>query len=413
MLIVKLCVYILTYKSPLKKYIAYIAAALILILSSFILSDATNLLTDKQPVQHNEIVLPVKEEKPKVEWFSEQHRKNVSQKLDDLLQKINKRHDFHGALLVAKNGKVLYNNQVGYKDFRNKELLSENSIFQLASVSKQFTAAAIMILHDRGQLKLTDTVNTYFPKFPYKDITITNLLNHTGGLPKYFWVAEHEWQQKKAPSNSDMMALLETTNVQRFFRPGRNFDYSNTGYFVLASIVEKISNMPFSTFVKTNIFDPLDMKNSYVYSYENDTIPNNQLDGYRLYRRWRHRKIDYTVNDAVVGDKNVYSTTEDLFKWTRGLNNEKLFSKESLKLMYTPGETVSGRKVPYGFGFRICNDKKENKIYHHGKWNGFRTGLTQYIDDDLVVIVLEHTSYEGIAALNKKIKHIVAENFKF
>ena len=154
------------------------------------------------------------------------------------------------------------------------------------------------------------------------------------------------------------------------------------------------------------------MDDSYVFSFENDSIPTNQLDGYKLYRRWRHRKIGYTVNDAIVGDKNVYSTSEDLFKWVHGLNNEKLFSKETLALMYTPGETVSGRKVPYGFGFRINTDT-DNKIYHHGKWNGFRTGLTQYLDDDLTVIVLEHTSYEGIAALNKRVKKIVTKNFSF
>ncbi|MGB0897058.1 MAG: serine hydrolase domain-containing protein [Flavobacteriaceae bacterium] len=396
----------------MKKNIVYIAVALILILSSFILSDKTTSLEEAQPVLPETTVETVEQTSPVVEWFSEKYRKNVGNKLDALLKRINKRHDFHGALLVAKNGKVLYNNQIGYKDFKTNEPLDENAVFQLASVSKQFTAAAIMILHERGQLKLTDTVNAYFPDFPYKNITIKQLLNHTAGLPKYFWVAEHEWQQPKAPSNSEMMALLEDTNVQRYFKPGYNFDYSNTGYFVLASIVEQVTGSSFSNFVHTHIFEPLDMTDSYVYSYENDSIPSNQLDGYRLYRRWRHQKIGYTVNDAVVGDKNVYSTTEDLFKWVLGLNNEKLFSKETLQLMYTPGETVSGRKVPYGFGFRICNDNNENRIYHHGKWNGFRTGLTQYIDDDLVVIVLEHTSYEGIAALNKKVKNIVLNNFK-
>jgi len=346
------------------------------------------------------------------ERFSERETQKVRHKLDLLLQRINKRQDFHGSLLVAKNGKIVYNNQVGYKDFRKKELLDEKSAFQLASVSKQFTAAAIMILYERNQLKLTDTVNTYFPDFPYKDVTIKNLLNHTAGLPKYFWVAEHKWKKEKAPNNSEMMGLLETSKVQRYFRPGRNFDYSNTGYFVLASIIEKVSGTSFSAFVKKNIFDPLEMKNSYVYSFENDSIKVNQLDGYRLYRGWRHLKINSTVNDAIVGDKNVYSTCEDLFKWAVGLNNEKLLSKESLALMYAMGETVYGKKVPYGFGFRI-KPNEQNTIYHHGKWNGFRTGLTQYQEDDLVVIVLEHTSYEGIASLNKKVKKIVADNFNY
>ena len=381
-------------------------------MSSFILNSRSDFSNDHVPVSNILPVVSEGEEPFLIERFSDKLTQKVTQKLDVLLKRINKRHDFHGALLVAKHGKILYSNQVGYKDFRSKELLNEKSVFQLASVSKQFTAAAIMILYERDQLKLTDTVNAYFPGFPYEGVTIKNLLNHTGGLPKYFWVAEHKWKEKRAPSNSEMMALLESSNVQRFYKPGRNFDYSNTGYLVLASIIEKVTGMSFSAFVKKNIFEPLEMNDSYVFSSESDTIMSHQLEGYRLYNKWRHQKINTTINDAVVGDKNVYSTSEDLFKWTLGLNNEKLFSEETLALMYTKGETVYGKKIPYGFGFRINTDK-DNKIYHHGKWNGFRTGLTQYLDDDLVVIVLEHTSYEGIAALNKRVKNIVAKNFSF
>ncbi|MGK0455690.1 MAG: CubicO group peptidase (beta-lactamase class C family) [Paraglaciecola sp.] len=331
--------------------------------------------------------------------------------MDSLLKRINKRHDFNGAVLIAKNEKIVYSNQIGIADFKEKAPLHKESIFQLASVSKQFTAAAIMLLTERDKIKLTDTVNVYFPDFPYKNVTIKNLLNHTSGLPKYFWVAEHKWNQEKAPINSEMMKLLETSNVQRFFKPGRNFDYSNTGYFVLASIVEKVSGISFSAFLKSNIFEPLQMKNSYVYSFENDSIRKNQLNGYRLHRGWRHIKIRGSVNDAIVGDKNVYTTAEDLYRWTQGLNTGRLLTKESLELMYSKGETVYGREVPYGFGFRI-DTKGQKSIYHHGKWNGFSTGLTKYLEDDLVVIVLEHTSYRGMQSLKKKIRKIVTENFR-
>lgn len=341
-----------------------------------------------------------------VDYYPEKQTKKVNKKLDSLLKRINKRYDFNGAILVAKNNKVVYKNQIGYADFRNKIPLKEESTFQLASVSKQFTAAAIMLLHERNKIKITDTVNTYFPNFPFKNVTIKHLLNHTAGLPKYFWVAEHEWKEEKAPTNNEMMELLESSTVQRFFRPGRNFDYSNTGYLVLASIVEKVSGTSFSNFLKENIFDPLDMKNSYVYSFENEAPHNNQLIGYRLYRGWKHISIGNTVNDAVVGDKNVYSTAEDLFKWTYALNSGKLLSKESLNLMYSKGKTIYGRKVPYGFGFRV-DRRNEKNIYHYGKWNGFSTALTNYLDDDLVVIVLEHTSYNALTSLNRKIKKIV------
>ena len=402
----------------MKKYIKYISISLFLILSIFIFtSNNSDNSNNSDDLKDNELLdKNIKEDKLDklsipVEHYSKNSTKNVSHKLDSLLNRINKRHDFHGAVLVAKNKKIVYQNQVGYADFRKKTLINSESIFQLASVSKQFTAAAIMQLKEKNKLKLTDSVNAYFPDFPYKNITIRNLLNHTSGLPKYFWVAEHEWKENKPPTNKNLMAVLPISKAQRFFKPGRNFDYSNTGYFVLASIIEKVTGISFNQYLQKNIFKPLNMKNSYVYSYQNDTIRKNQLKGYRLYRGWKHVKIGNTVNDAIVGDKNVYSTLEDLFKWTYGLNSGGLITQESLDLMYTKGETIYGRKVPYGFGFRL-GIRDEKNIYHYGKWNGFSTALINYLEEDLVVIVLEHTSYNSLRYLNKKIKKIVTENFK-
>ena len=394
----------------LKKYLKVISFLVLLFLGlfSFIAytSSSKELIVNKQlpPKKLKEVAPNL------IVHYPEKVTKKVRHKLDSLLKRIHKRHDFHGAVLVAKNEKIVYENQIGTADFKKKTPLNKESVFQLASVSKQFTAAAIMLLNERNQIKLTDTVNTYFPDFPYKAVTIKNLLNHTAGLPKYFWIAEHEWQQEKAPTNSEMMEFLESTDVKRYFKPGRNFDYSNTGYFVLASIVEKISGTSFSSFLKKNIFEPLQMDHSYVYSFENDAIREHQLDGYRLYRGWRHVKIPSTVNDAIVGDKNIYTTAEDLFKWTKGLNSGSFLTKQSLALMYSKGESVYGKKIPYGFGFRI-DTKGENSIYHYGKWNGFSTGLTNYLEDNLVVIVLEHTSFNALKSLNRKIKKIVIENF--
>lgn len=400
-----------TFESRLKKYFKYIAITLIAVLSSFVLSTKAEFSNKKDLIAEVETITSLETEtKISLEYHPKETTFKVGLKLDSLLQRINKRHDFHGSILVAKNRKIVYNNHIGYADFGKKEYISHASTYQLASVSKQFTAAAIMLLYERNQIQLTDTVNTYFPEFPYENVTIKNLLNHTAGLPKYFWVAEHKWKKEKAPTNSEMMELLTTSGVQRFFKPGRNFDYSNTGYMVLASIVEKVTGTSFAQFLKDNIFEPLDMKDSFVYSFENDPIKDNQLTGYRIYKGWRHLKIRGTVNDAIVGDKNVYSTPEDLFKWILGLNGEKLLSQESINLMYSKGETVYGRKVPYGFGFRI-DTKGPKIIYHHGKWNGFNTGLTQYPEDELVLIILEHTSYTSIKSLNEKVRKIVRDNF--
>ena len=335
----------------------------------------------------------------------------VSEKLDSVFKRFNKRHDFHGSVLVAKNGKLIFSNHYGYANFSKKLKLDNNSTFQLASVSKQFTAASILILFEKGLLKLDDKVSKYYPDFPYEDVTIRHLLNHTSGLPQYFWLAEHEWKKEIPPVNAEMMDMMSEYKVLRYFKPGSRFDYSNTGYFVLASLVEKISNESYRDFVEKNIFKPLDMNNSYVYRYKQDKIEDDQLYGYRLHRGWKHIKITGTVNDAITGDKNVYSTVEDLFKWINGLNSGKIISENTLNEMYSKGETKYGKKVPYGFGFRIDDKDDEKVIYHYGKWNGFSTSIKQYTDSDITIITLEHSNYRSMNHLNETVKNIVIDNF--
>lgn len=398
----------------MKKKFKYFIFFFIVILSSFVLSKRNKTAAKIAKVKiETKDSTTIKKAKPfLIGKYSEAKSKKINRKLDSLLKRINKRHDFHGSVVVVKNGKLVYLNQVGTADFRKKKALKKESVYQLASVSKQFTAAAIMILYERNQLKLTDTINKFFPDFPFKNITITQLLNHTSGLPKYFWIAEHEWNKKTPPTNAEMMKFIETSStVSNFFRPGRRFDYSNTGYFVLASIIEKISGKSYASFLKENIFEPLQMNDSFVYSYTYDPIRDNQLAGYRLYRRWRHLKIPGTINDAIVGDKNIYATNEDMLKWAVGFSSGKIVSKKSLEMMFTKGKTKYGRKIPYGFGFRIDTKNDEKLVYHFGKWNGFSTGLTIY-PDDLIVIILEHTSYKSMGYLNRKIRNMVLNNLQ-
>lgn len=352
-----------------------------------------------------------KKEDSKTPVYPKELTAEVSKKIDSVFKKFNKRQDFHGSVLVAKNGKLIFSNQYGYANFSKKEKLDNNSAFQLASVSKQFTAASILILYEKGLLKLDDKVTKYFSDFPYEEVTIRHLLNHTSGLPQYFWLAEHEWKNKMPPVNSEMMDMMAEYKVLRYFKSGSRFDYSNTGYFVLASIVEKISDKSYRDFVEKNIFRPLGMDHSYVYRYKQDEIEENQLYGYRLYRGWRHLKITATVNDAITGDKNVYSTVDDLFKWINGLNSGKIISKSTLNQMYSKGVTKYGKKVPYGFGFRIDDENAEKVIFHYGKWNGFSTSIKQYTDSDITIITLEHSNFRSMNHLNETVKNIVLENF--
>ena len=335
----------------------------------------------------------------------------VSSKIDSIFHRANKKYNFNGSILVAKNGKLIYTNEYGYGDFKNKVPLNANSAFQLASVSKQFTAAAVLLLYERNLIGLDDSITKYFPELPYNDITIRQLLNHTSGLPMYFWLAEHRWEDETTPTNSQMIDMMADHKLPLYFKAGRKFDYSNTGYFVLAALVEKVSGESFGAFLETNIFKPLHMSNTYAYRYGHDSAKDNQLLGYRVNRRGRHIKISGTVNDGVVGDKNIYSTAEDMLRWVNGLNKGWILSQSTLDQMYTRGETNSGREVPYGFGFRIRNKESEKVIYHNGKWNGFRTSIKQYTESDVVIIMLEHSSYGYPSSLINKVQALVEENF--
>jgi len=333
-------------------------------------------------------------------------KKALYGKLDAYFTDQQKHHYFNGSVLIVKKNQVIFEGDYGIADFSKKTKLDTSYSYQLASVSKQFTAAAIVLLQQQAKLQFDDSITKYYPDFHYSKATIRECLNHTAGLPKYFWIAEHKWEKEYPPTNQQMMQMMEDDDVLPFFSPGRKFAYSNTAYLVLAALVEKISGMSYAQFLNKYIFEPIGMSHSYVYSYTYDELRKNQLWGYRRNGR-RYIKIPGTVNDAVVGDKNVYSSPADLFKWYKVLNSGKLISDSNRVQMYSLGKTSSDHQIPYGFGFHIEKELGHKVIYHNGKWNGFRNTFRQYPDNDLLIIVLEHTSYRGFSAFIKSVKRIV------
>ncbi len=176
---------------------------------------------------------------------------------------------------------------------------------------------------------------------------------------------------------------------------------------VLALIVERVSGMPFADFLEKNIFAPLGMEHSFVYSkLQNTDSLNEKLQGYR--RRRVFFPLPETQHDGAVGDKGVYSTAADLYKWDQALYTDQLVSKESLQKAFSPGTLKNGQEIPYGFGFRIRkNIEKDWVVYHNGLWNGFRTGITRYLDDRHTIIILEHTNCKGKDIILKKIERVI------
>lgn len=334
------------------------------------------------------------------------HKQKIGE-IDSFMKEHHERFNFQGNVLVAYKGNRIYEGTFGYSDpNKRKEPLQKDDIFQLASVTKQFTAMAAMIAIEKGLISYQDTVTHFFPQFPYGGITVKMLLNHTAGLPNYMWLLEHHWHREKIPYNTDVIDLLAKHRLHLHFTPGTRFGYSNTGYVVLAAIIEETSGKRFDRFVEQEIFGPLDMDNSFVYSPSYYNGHRKHLDGYKYWGRG-YRRIPATVNDGTVGDKGVYSSMEDLFKWDQALYENTLVEGETMKKAFEPVELRNGNHYPYGFGFRLRERDGKKVVYHYGKWNGFRTGIIRYIEDTSTIIILNHTDRPYNSRITKNLRKIL------
>ena len=329
-------------------------------------------------------------------------------KIDSFLNRATKYYRFHGNVLIAHQGEVIFKNSYGYKDFPTKTKHTEHSVFQLASVSKQFTAMSVLILVEQGLVDLNADIRTYLPGLPYEKITVRNLLHHTGGLPNYMWMLEHKWKKETIPTNKELLALMKDLKIQRYFRPGRKHDYSNTGYVLLASIVEAVAGKSFGDFVDENIFTPLGMDHSFVYSAGLAKEYPEKLDGY-FRKGWRLKIYDQTLHDGIVGDKGVYSTSGDLFLWDQALYQNKLISDTLMQEAMTPGKIRNRWQFSYGYGFRMKRLQNKNKVYHKGLWQGFRTSFARFVDDELLVVILNNTDCPSIHSITQRVERMACE----
>jgi CubicO group peptidase (beta-lactamase class C family) len=322
-------------------------------------------------------------------------------KLDEFLTGQQKYFRFNGNVLVAEKGEIIFQKSYGVADFDTQRLLNDSSVFELASVSKQFTATAILILKDQGKLKLTDSLRQYFPELPYSNITIRHMLTHTSGLPDYFWAMIEKWDKTKIANNDDLIAFLANKKMPVVFEPGRKWEYSNTAFAMLASIVEKVSGQSFSKFLEVNIFRPLKMTHSRVYNTRRslkDTIANyaygfvynDSLMRYALPDSLPDSKFVIYM-DGIQGDGIVNSTTADLLKWDRAVKNHTLLKEETQNEMLKGQAIVdSARNAMYGYGVFLEKNDFGNIISHSGGWPGYTTYLARNADKDQTYIMLSN-----------------------
>ena len=333
--------------------------------------------------------------------FAAVAQQNYFSLLDDFMKAEAAINHFNGNVLVAKSGNIVFQKSFGHSNFHNKQPLNNQSVFELASVSKQFTAMGILLLVDKKKLTLQDSLRQYFPELPYQNITIEHLLTHTSGLPDYEAEMVSHWDHKKIAFNDDVIRFLAQRKPAIHFKPGAKWEYSNTAYALLASIIEKVSGQTFSAYLDANIFKPLGMKHSRVYNTRRSTgerianyaygyVYSDSLQRYILPDSLPAYNFVYYL-DGIQGDGIVNSTTGDLLLWDRALKNGSLLNKPAMNSMLSSRAVVdTAGKRYYGYGVFLGTNEIGDYIFHTGGWPGYHTLLCRYLADDLTIIILSN-----------------------
>lgn len=331
-------------------------------------------------------------------------------KIDELMQTLSEQEQFNGNILIAEKGKIIYEKSLGFADYDKKIPLTSDRLFNIASVSKTFTAVLIMILEERKLLDLDDNITKYLPELPYKDIKIRNLLTHTSGLPLIQRQPLKKALEGKGFDNRQVLALFEKRKPQLQFSPGSDFLYANTNFLFLALIVEEVSGKSFPEFLDENVFKELNMNDTFL---KEKRVPAGRKDRIvSYYRRPTWLTSDFQHIDTLheniedlrtygnnYGESAIYTTTRDLLKFHFALQNHTLLSKASLEKMYAPFKmntqkayrinVESNYPAVSGLCWRVAKDSSQGKIvFHSGGFRGGRSFFVRNLEKDQCIIML-------------------------
>jgi CubicO group peptidase (beta-lactamase class C family) len=315
------------------------------------------------------------------------------------------------AALVRKDGKTVFASGYGVRDLRSRARVDRATCFRLASVTKAFTATAVMLLVRDGKLRYDDTLTDLFPAFPAYGgrITVRHLLTHTSGLPDYedlMTAAEKGraplWTSERQIHDDEVLALLRGETRARF-APGTSWAYSNSGYVVLGLVVARVSGTPFGDFLRQRIFAPLDMGHTLAYEKGRNAVERRAFGHTRGDTGFQ--EADQSATSATLGDGGVYSSLDDLAKWDEALRSSRLLSAGAMRTALTPvsledgseprwpaepgGDNLApGRPVSYGFGWFLDPWQGRARAWHHGSTTGFRAVIERFPDESRSVVVL-------------------------
>ena len=343
-----------------------------------------------------------------------------TQRLDSVYSAHFERNEFNGNVLVAEKGKIIFQKSFGIANEETNEKLNIKTSFELASVSKQFTAMGIIQLQKDGKLFYDDPISKYIPELKhYEGVTVNNLLIHTGGLPNYMSIMKENWDKSRIATNEDVIEIFAKLKPEKEFEPNQEYSYSNTGYLILGTIIERVSGISFEDYLSEKIFEPLKMDNSFVYQRRfNPKKIYNYAQAY-IYSDSLKRNIlpddspeegNVIYLDGIVGDGMVNSNLIDLYKWDRALYGNELVNDEDKKLIFSSYLTENKKETGYGFGWFVRNDSLYGKrVLHTGRWAGYLTIIERHIDTDKTIIQLINIENKITTSPAKYVRKILYE----
>ena len=332
--------------------------------------------------------------------------------IDTLLTQINDKGEFNGIILFGDTENILFSKSYGFADLQKKTEIDLNTQFYIASISKQFTATAILILFENGKLNLDQPVKDLLFNFPFDEITIHHLLSNTSGVPDYIDYFAENWNKRKQANTDDVIYYLNSIKPKIDFDTGSKFEYSNTNYVILAKIIEVVSNQSYPSFLEKNIFNPCGLDQTYATYKPYFTVQDNNVAlGYVLenekFVKAESSKKEYIdrVNylSGIQGDGSIVTSINDLFLWHQAINSNKVLSESSNQLLFKQTKLNDGNKSYYGYGWYT-----DGKIADHtGSWPGYQTRIIRNLKTGVVGISfrnVEVNNWSWIGEFDKLIK---------
>jgi CubicO group peptidase (beta-lactamase class C family) len=319
--------------------------------------------------------------------------------------------EFNGVVLVADKGKVIYHKAFGFRDYAQGTLLQKDDLFEMASISKTFTSMIIMMLKEKGKLNYDDPVEKFI-QTPYKNITIRHLLTHTSGLPDYMEVMDKHWDKSKIAGNKEILEYLNRYAPPILFEPGAKYEYSNTGYVLLASIAEKAAGKNFIKMCRKWIFKRLKMRSTDIRTVQETKAIKNFAIGHILIpeRKQYVRADSFPSSDYTIwlGDRTgpgrISSNATDLLKWDKALYTNKLVKQSTLLDAFKPTKLLNDSLSNYGLGWMLASDSTLGKtVYHTGSNPGYRNRFIRYLDSQRTIIIFSNNAYEKLIAIARLI----------